>query len=367
MYGIVLAGGGARGAYEIGALRAIKEQGIKIGAICGTSIGAVNAALFAQGDFEKCEKIWREVTTADVVDMTAFSNDKLMSVKNIAAFLEEMRRNKGISLSPFEKMLEKTVSEEKLLLSPIDFGLVTYSLSDNKIIEIFKADIPKGKMVDYLMASCALPGVKARVIDDKTFVDGGFGDNKPVSMLVDRGYRDIISIDVGGVGVVRPYSQNGVNIIEVRCTSPVIGVLDFDSKLINESIELGYLDTKRAFGKISGDIYAFRASDYQRARRTYSKELIEGLESAAELYSVDKLREYTVSSLAKKVVAEYKKFCPQTDGEWADTLSSPQLVFTKVCRTVMEGGSERVAKLASAVLKKYAKAANSVCYFVKKS
>ncbi|MBQ7793513.1 MAG: patatin-like phospholipase family protein [Clostridia bacterium] len=367
MYGVVLAGGGARGAYEVGAWRAISEQDIKIGAVCGTSIGSINAAVFAQGDYEKCEQIWRSVTTADVVDMTAFSDEKLMSVKNIGAFLDEMRKNKGISLDPLEKMLREIINEDKLLLSPIDFGLVTYSLTDSCIVELFKADIPKGMLVDYLMASSCLPGTKARIIGDKTFLDGGMGDNKPVSMLVKKGYKDIISIDVGGVGVIRPYAPDGVNIIDVKCTAPIVGVLDFDSKLICDTIDAGYLDTKRAFGKFGGKIYPLRISDYLRARRKYSEELIDGLERAAEIYGVDKLKEYTVASLARATLGEYRKLYPESEGEWTDKLTSPQLVFTKVCRTLSEGGGEKTAKIASTVLKRYASAANAVCYFMRKS
>ena len=53
MYGLALEGGGAKGAYQAGALKAIEECGFEIGAIVGTSIGSFNGAMFAQGDFEK--------------------------------------------------------------------------------------------------------------------------------------------------------------------------------------------------------------------------------------------------------------------------------------------------------------------------
>ncbi len=366
MYGVVLAGGGAKGAYEVGALKAIREENIKVGAVCGTSIGSINAALYAQGDFEKCEQIWQNVTIADIVDMTVFSNDKLVSIKNIGAFLDEMRTNRGISLSPLENILKEVISEEKLLLSPIDFGLVTYSVSDSKAVEIFKADIPKGMLIEYLMASSALLGARSRIIDDKTYVDGAMGDNKPVNMLINKGYRDIIAIDVGGMGVIKPYAQNGVNIIEVKCPSSFLGILDFDNKRILDAIRLGYLDTKRAFGKITGDIYPIRTNDYLRARRKYSKEIMEGLECAAEIYGIDKLKEYTAASLIKKVVSEFRKCSPEVERRGLTTLTSPKLIFTKICLLIAEGGGERITKIAATLLKKYAKAANSVCYFIKK-
>ena len=50
MLGLALEGGGAKGAYEIGAYRALTELGYHFDVICGVSIGAINAALLAQGD-----------------------------------------------------------------------------------------------------------------------------------------------------------------------------------------------------------------------------------------------------------------------------------------------------------------------------
>lgn len=52
-FGLVLAGGGTKGAYEVGVWKALKELNISITAIAGTSIGALNAALILQDDFEK--------------------------------------------------------------------------------------------------------------------------------------------------------------------------------------------------------------------------------------------------------------------------------------------------------------------------
>lgn len=60
MYGIALEGGGTKGAYHMGAVKAILECGFDIGAVVGTSIGAFNAAVIAQGDFEKLYKRWYE-------------------------------------------------------------------------------------------------------------------------------------------------------------------------------------------------------------------------------------------------------------------------------------------------------------------
>ena len=60
-YGLVLEGGGAKGAYQIGAWKALKEAGIHVKGIAGTSVGALNGALIAMDDFEKAERIWETI------------------------------------------------------------------------------------------------------------------------------------------------------------------------------------------------------------------------------------------------------------------------------------------------------------------
>ena len=61
-YGLVLDGGGARGAYQIGAWKALVEAGVKFNAVAGTSVGALNGALICMGDIEKAEgKRWKDM------------------------------------------------------------------------------------------------------------------------------------------------------------------------------------------------------------------------------------------------------------------------------------------------------------------
>ena len=68
-YGLVLDGGGARGAYQIGAWKALKEAGVKITAVAGTSVGALNGALVCMDDLAQAEHIWSEMTFSRVMDV----------------------------------------------------------------------------------------------------------------------------------------------------------------------------------------------------------------------------------------------------------------------------------------------------------
>ena len=84
-YGLVFSGGGTRGAYEIGAWKALNELGIKIQGVVGASIGAINGALFLQGDIDKAEKIYRGIRVEDIleIEQPIDPNHDLLSPSNL--------------------------------------------------------------------------------------------------------------------------------------------------------------------------------------------------------------------------------------------------------------------------------------------
>src|SRR5262245_17993672 len=62
--GLVLCGGGAKGAYQVGVWKALREKGVtKFEIIAGTSVGALNAALVANGDIKRAEHVWEQIDT----------------------------------------------------------------------------------------------------------------------------------------------------------------------------------------------------------------------------------------------------------------------------------------------------------------
>ena len=71
---LILAGGGGKGAYEIGVWRAMKELGIdkKIRAVSGASVGGLNGALFVQGDYDRARRIWLTMNAEKILDTSRF-------------------------------------------------------------------------------------------------------------------------------------------------------------------------------------------------------------------------------------------------------------------------------------------------------
>ncbi len=64
---IALCGGGTKGAYELGAWKALRELGISYQIVTGTSIGAINGALMAAGDFEQACELWDTIEMENVM------------------------------------------------------------------------------------------------------------------------------------------------------------------------------------------------------------------------------------------------------------------------------------------------------------
>lgn len=262
MYGLALEGGGVRGAFHMGAYKALLEEGYEFGGVTGTSIGALNGAIIAQGDFEAGYRLWESMDTPLLFDIEEEQYRKLIDRRidrellfKLAARMGEIIENKGIDTSKIRKVIESIIDEEKLRKSETDFGLVTVSISDLKPLELYKEDIPEGKMIDYLMASASFPGFKLSPIGNKYYIDGAFYDNCPINLLARKGYKDIIAIRTLGLGIVQHVRYKGVKVTNIFPSEDLGSLLDFNRNLIIRNLQLGYYDTMRLLKQLRGRKY----------------------------------------------------------------------------------------------------------------
>ena len=213
-YGLVLAGGGIKGSYQVGVWKALKKIGIKITAITGASIGSINAAFMIQDDLDKMINLYENINITDIIEVNSkIDSDKdLLSLSNIKKIFKEYIENKGLENTPLKNLLKDNLNLDKIYKSDIDYGLITYSLKNKLPIELFKKDIPKDKFIDYILASSCFPIFKSQKIGEQELVDGGFFDNAPINMLIDKGYKNIIVVDVQGIGFNKKTANRNVNI-----------------------------------------------------------------------------------------------------------------------------------------------------------
>ena len=262
MYGLVLEGGGARGAYHIGAYNAILEEGIEIGGVSGTSVGALNGAMIVQGDLEKAYELWYNMSYSRVIDADDEEIEKLkkhkLSKDDIKIVMDKIKgvvNDKGFDITPLKELLDEVIDEEKIRSSEKDFGIVTISLTDLKPLEIYKEDIPEGLLCDYLIASAYLPVFKKGKIDGKKFLDGGIYDNLPIGLLQRKGYKDFIAVRTYGIGRLRKIKGQDINVTYISPNEDLGKILEFDSQSSRKNLQLGYYDGLKALRGLKGYNY----------------------------------------------------------------------------------------------------------------
>lgn len=310
-YGLALGGGGARGAFEVGVWRALRELGKEICVISGTSVGAINGAAFAAG--ADAERLWLSLKPENII-FGAECGD-MLSPSGIISSLDEIIKG-GLDASPLKGLISAAVSEAAVRASGIDFGLCAFSVTEKRSVELFKNDIPCGRLIDYIMASACFPVFRQVEIDGEAFTDGGVRNNIPEDMLIRRGIRDIISVSPRGIGVVRDCGSCGVNIIRIKNSEPEPGLMDFEPEKIKRLIMHGYFECMRAFGEYSGEIYYVNKKSYDAAVRTYGRELVKNTERAAELVGLERYREYSFSELVTGVLSHLDR----NDGLMSDVI-----------------------------------------------
>ncbi len=308
-YGLVLAGGGTRGAYQVGSWKALQELNINIKGIVGASIGALNGALFLQNDYALVSKMYETIKINNIMKVSGVDGNKnIFDLSNIFNLASNYKKQNGIDNTPLRKMIEKYIDMDKLYNSEIDFGLVTYSVKNRQPLQKFKDDIPKEEMVNYLLASSCFPIFKPQIINNEEYYDGGLYDSAPTNMLIEKGCKNIILVDIAGVGFSRKLTTSkGIYLKTIRPSEDLGGTFEFNHDRIVKNIKLGYLDTKRAFNKLQGHIYYFKNEEFQKMLEIFNLETIYGLEYAAQIYHMYKYREYTFEEFINELYKRHRE------------------------------------------------------------
>ena len=263
---LVLSGGGSRGAYECGAWQALKEMNIRIDGVYGTSIGAINAALVAQGDLDTAVRLWNNIRLNQIIDVEEeeeFNIDRMLSgMRDLIPFLIENAKNFRMDISPLVKLVHETIDEGRIRASGMDFGVMLTRFPQLSGVEVRLSDIPQGRLEDYLIASAScFPVFPIKNIDGERYIDGGFADNMPVGMAIADGADEIIGVDIHP----QPVHPEYLCMPFMKLIHPLHelgGFLDFNPELLRRSRLMGYYDTMKAYGHFDGVRYTFqRVSD----------------------------------------------------------------------------------------------------------
>ena len=304
-YAIALEGGGARGAWQVGAWRALEEAGVRYNAVSGTSVGALNGALMAMRDLTQAEQLWKDIRFSQVMNVDDDTMKRIMTmdfqnlsqVKSALHAIRDIIRDRGVDVEPLRNLLAERVDEEKIRNSGVEFFLSTVNLTDRKEMQIDAKELAPGELQGMLMASAYHPAFKQEKISGKTYADGGFYDVVPISALISRGYKDLIVLRIHGFGIERRVKiPEDVNIITISPEADLGNVLNFSSEQSAINMALGYYDTQKVlYGLYGKHYYIDRTMTEAEAYEILTRHL------NAEGLSLRELNETVIPNFAKKL------------------------------------------------------------------
>lgn len=322
MVGLALEGGGAKGAYQVGAYMALKKCGIHVDAVVGTSIGSFNGAMIAAHQEEELLNLWKDATMKELLGIDDEKAHKILQsgislskIKTSITELYKIFKNGGLDISSYRAIIRNSLDEEALRKSNIKFGLTTVKLENFEPLELFVDEIPKGQVHDYIVASSYLPVFKKqKLIDDGYYLDGGFYNLSPSDMLINIGCDKIYVINIKGIGFRRTVVKNKAKVIEIKPVNNLGSMVLFDKASNEANIKRGYLDTMRTLEKIDGIEYYFYKKPtwyYKRLNHKMDKKLYKAasalLNSFDEKETILKALEYVLKNEKKSDLKKYRQ------------------------------------------------------------
>lgn len=274
--GLVLCGGGGKGAFQIGAWRALAEHGIleHVDAIAGTSVGGLNAVLFAIGDYKAARKIWSEVNYMNMLPPNVKNFENILNAfrvytvkdtrRELIEAAEEIRVGGLCSRGGLVNIIQKYVQLEKL--------------TDKAGVDVFVTVMPDGQekepaylnlkearseneIINRLLATSAMPYIyPMQEVNGRFVLDGGFAKlgNVPVQPLYEQGCRNIVIVALNNEfdpASCKFSEGKRVNLYEMYpgCEFTVIrpsdslggflnGIIDFRPSSIRRKMLRGYVD-----------------------------------------------------------------------------------------------------------------------------
>lgn len=273
----VLGAGGTRGDFQVGALQFLHSRGIRPDIICGTSIGAINGLVLAEGGIEKLVALWKSfrkiddmyteepwlralkpitgqlyrMTSDDVVSTMAGRMVKYMlfppalffDTVNFWTGLTEVMSAPGgygqlksfFNFSPTEGKLRSWLDLDKVRRSGIKLLITVVGLESGEVRYVnesghFSDGEDTGRQIDLIdavLASSSIPGLFPPVkLYSENYVDGGMREMLPVEVAVSLGATEVYAVTCSKAGVGILWSFDNSNMIDITLRATMDIALD---------------------------------------------------------------------------------------------------------------------------------------------
>ncbi|MEW5874580.1 MAG: patatin-like phospholipase family protein [Candidatus Zixiibacteriota bacterium] len=268
---LVLSGGGARGLSQIGVLRALEDEGIRVDAVCGVSMGAIIGALYASGiSPDSLEALVRGVQWADLLKNSPPRAQLLLSQKSTASnsFVSLPIRNlrpqwptgatSGQGLYNFLSRLTQGATYR--CGADFDRLPIRYRAVATELVSGQRVVFDRGELAFAMRASMAFPLAVTPLREDSLlYADGGLVDPLPVELADELSEAPVLAVNtVTGLSPVEdltdPYTlanqattvmtgpalERAVAMADFVCKPDVHGIANFDFNSIDTLIRAGY-------------------------------------------------------------------------------------------------------------------------------
>ena len=236
--GLVLAGGGGKGSYEIGVWKYLQEIGLdkKISVIAGTSVGGLNAALMGCVEYTKAEKIWTTEIEGEILDTKS-------SIK---------RKGAIYSRAGLVKIIQNYISIDKLKNSEKQIYVTCYNVNELTPKYYKLNNYTYSEIEQLLCATSAIPvAFQNEKISGDVYIDGGIKDNIPLKPLLDEKCTHAIIVVLDDI--YQDYSGFDIKAFTIHPSTKLgdfkSGTLDFNHERAKKRIQLGYNDCKKIYSK----------------------------------------------------------------------------------------------------------------------
>ena len=281
-FGLVFSGGGGKGAYEVGVWKYLHEIGLDnyVRAVSGTSVGALNAALFVGSSYEKAETMWLSINKSKILSPRKISSDEIsqwfskagfntgiltLGVSNVAAaglfsltalsenLLVNTKGEHFFSRDGLTEMIKECVDFDMLQNNDIPCFVTCLRYPEFKTERFKLNEFSPDEIITLLLASSAIPLIfPNEEFRGKKYYDGGFpigGDNTPIQPVYETGVENIIVVHLNRETIIDRSLYPNSNIIEIVSSeelgNTINGTLDFSASGAKQRIDVGYTDAKK--------------------------------------------------------------------------------------------------------------------------
>lgn len=268
-FGLVLSGGGAKGAYEAGCIKAMRELDVasRVYGVSGTSVGALNTILFAMGDGDRMEDMWQDIGLSTVAPVKTGDEHGLRGI--IGKIGAQLNENEGLcTQEALRQLIEATIDFDTVRAHRAELFACAYDIEAHHVEYFNLKELTNEEMTSAVLASAAIPRVyDAVTVNGRKYADGGINessygikncDRTPIAPLQDKDYDILIVIhlreretkDLDHIGKMRLLHVYPSKPIEA---SPGTGSMNFKKSTLQERFTLGYSDMTIAIAALLMD------------------------------------------------------------------------------------------------------------------